>query len=299
MSKILIAGDSNALGEWGTIVPGPSCANPDHPEVFRPWNKDKYLEGQHPKPFQVVWPGFGYYLDQKGHATVNYAFGGCGNFQALYKVEEALGLAPCFTSPVFYNPDCIVWMITEPCRDLNKLSDEAGLYDLDKYYEATDELVQNAKTIKEINDGLLQHALDGAQKIYEETNIPWIIVEGWTKVELKEHHTFVKHIHKDWMSSIIKRPVPMFSSWQTVDNIRRRRPDLTESAAESLRLFARQKPELNIPDLPKGPENEFKKIVDDYEEVIKIMEQSPLFPDNCHPDRTLQEQLAHELEPYV
>ena len=51
--------------------------------------------------------------------------------------------------------------------------------------------------------------------------------------------------------------------------------------------------------MPKGPENEFKKIVDDYEEVIKIMEQSPLFPDNCHPDRTLQEHLAHELEPYV
>ena len=60
MSKILIAGDSNALGEWGTIVPGPACANPNHPEVFRPWNKEKYLEGDHAKPFQVVWPGFGY-----------------------------------------------------------------------------------------------------------------------------------------------------------------------------------------------------------------------------------------------
>jgi hypothetical protein len=101
------------------------------------------------------------------------------------------------------------------------------------------------------------------------------------------------------MAKLINRPVPMFSSWQTIDNIRRRRPDLTESASESLRLFQRQKPELGIPDIPEGPDNEFKRIVDDYEEVIKIMNESPLFPDNCHPDRTLQEQLAYELELYV
>ena len=66
--------------------------------------------------FNVVWPGFGYYLDQKGHATVNYSIGGGNNTEALFKVEEALGLAPPFTSPVFYNPDVIAWVVTEPIR---------------------------------------------------------------------------------------------------------------------------------------------------------------------------------------
>ena len=88
MSKILIVGDSNGLGEWGTIVPGPSVANGT--EIFRPWNKELYLKEPHSKPFNVVWPGFGYYLDQKGHATVNYSIGGGCNIEALFKTTTLL-----------------------------------------------------------------------------------------------------------------------------------------------------------------------------------------------------------------
>ena len=106
MSKILIVGDSNGLGEWGTVAPGPAVANGS--ELFRPYNHEWYLLEPHAKPFNVVWPGFGYYLDLKGHATVNYSIGGGCNTEALFKTEEALGLAPPFTSPVFYNPDVIV-----------------------------------------------------------------------------------------------------------------------------------------------------------------------------------------------
>ena len=44
MKKILIVGDSNTLGEWGTIIPGPSCANPKHPELYLdPTIKTQYL----------------------------------------------------------------------------------------------------------------------------------------------------------------------------------------------------------------------------------------------------------------
>ena len=55
---------------------------------------------------------------------------------ALFKTEEALGLAPPFTSPVFYNPDVIVWVVTEPIRDLQppRWPPEAGLKDLEKYF---------------------------------------------------------------------------------------------------------------------------------------------------------------------
>ena len=302
MKKILIVGDSNALGEWGTIIPGPACAKPKHPELFQPWNKDKYLEGSAPKPFQVVWPGFGYNLDQMGHATANYAFGGSGNFEAIFKVEEALGLAPCFTSPVFYKPDLIIWMLTEPCRDLKRSfwPDEAGLYDLQKYYDQSEDKIKNANSIKEISDELLTIALDGAQAIYEQTGIPWLVIEGWGKLPKDiSKYTFIKYVHREWMDKIIGRPVPLISSWGTAENVRRRRPDLTENAAESLRMFARQKPELNIPNLPEGEDTEFKTIVDEYEKVIKIMTDSDRFPDNCHVDRLIQEELANEIAPHV
>ena len=42
MKKILIVGDSNGLGEWGTVKPGPKVANGN--TIFRPYNQDKYLE---------------------------------------------------------------------------------------------------------------------------------------------------------------------------------------------------------------------------------------------------------------
>ena len=47
------------------------------------------------------------------------------------------------------------------------------------------------------------------------------------------------------------------------------------------------------------PDSEFKKIVEDYEAVIDIMNKSEKFPDNCHADRHIQKELAEELEVYV
>jgi len=174
------------------------------------------------------------------------------------------------------------------------------LYDLEKYHKQSDPLVAEAKSIKEINDGLLKIALDGAQKIYEETNIPWLVIEGWGKLpEDISQYTFIKHVHRGWMDSIIERPVPLISSWGTAENVRRRRPDLTENAADALRMFARQRPELNIPDIPEGIETEFRSIVEDYEVVIDLMNKSDKFPDNCHVDRHIQKQLAEDIAKYV
>ena len=34
MSRILICGDSNSLGEWGTVIPGPAVANNDNPMSY-------------------------------------------------------------------------------------------------------------------------------------------------------------------------------------------------------------------------------------------------------------------------
>ena len=83
MKKILIVGDSNGLGEWGTVKPGPKVANGN--TIFRPYNQDKYLDLKYPKPFQLVWPGFGYYLETLfGHAVANHCFGGAGNFEAIF-----------------------------------------------------------------------------------------------------------------------------------------------------------------------------------------------------------------------
>ena len=72
-------------------------------------------------------------------------------------------------------------MLTEPVRDLGppRWPAEAGLKDLEKYYIQRDEAVQQATGIKDLNDRLLKIVFDGAQKIYDETKIPWIIIEGW------------------------------------------------------------------------------------------------------------------------
>ena len=290
--KVLICGDSNSLGEWGTVVPGPACANNDDPEIFRPYNKEQYTHEPHAKPFNVVWPGFGYYLDLKGHCTVNYSIGGGTNTEAIFKVEEALGLAPPFTSPVFYNPDVIIFMLTEPVRDLGppRWPAEAGLKDLEKYYVQRDEAVQQATGIKDLNDRLLKIVFDGAQKIYDETKIPWIIIEGWGKCPDVSNYTFIKHIHKDWMSKLLGHDIPLMSSWPTINLLRRARPDLADSSATK---FLQK----NLPIDVK--ETEFKKIVDEYEKTIETMQAHKDFPDNCHPNRHIHKLLAEEIERYV
>ena len=171
---------------------------------------------------------------------------------------------------------------------------------MQKYYDKSEDKIRNANSIKDINDELLTIALDGAQAIYEQTGIPWLVIEGWGKLPKDiSKYTFIKYVHREWMDKILGRPVPLISSWGTAENVRRRRPDLTENAAESLRMFARQKPELNIPVIPEGEDTEFKTIVDEYEKVIEIMTNSDMFPDNCHVDRTIQEELANEIAPHV
>ena len=77
-------------------------ANNDNPELFKPYNKEEYLKES--VQSHVVWPGFGYELDPKGHATVNYSIGGGTNIEAISQVEEALGLVSTTPKPVFYSP---------------------------------------------------------------------------------------------------------------------------------------------------------------------------------------------------
>ncbi len=284
MKKILIIGDSNGLGEWGQVTPGPGVANNNNNTIFRPYNQDKYLEGKHPKPFQLVYPGFGYFLDLKGYATCNHSFGGAGNFEAIFKAEEALGLAPPFTSPTFYTPDLIIWMLTEPCRNYTleskyicQNSGQAGLWDLDKHYYKLYQpnIVDKVPTIAELNRVLMKTAFDGAQEIYDVLKIPFILIEGWGETYgLENDYTFIKHIHKGWLQKILGRQIPLLTSWNSINNIKQSRHELADS-------------------------EEFKTEIRKYEEVVDYMRQSDDFPDNGHPGRELHKKLAEELEPYV
>ena len=56
MSRILICGDSNSLGEWGTVIPGPAVANNDHPEIFKPYNKEEYLKEEFTIKMKTLFP---------------------------------------------------------------------------------------------------------------------------------------------------------------------------------------------------------------------------------------------------
>jgi len=276
MKKILIIGDSNGLGEWGQITPGPGVANNNDNTIFRPYNQDKYLEGDSPKPFQLVYPGFGYFLELQGHATCNSSVGGAGNFEAIFRGEEALGLAPPFTSPTFYTPDVIIWMLTEPCRNHKQdtTSGAAGLWDLDKYYLKFSK-TNKCNSIAELNEVLMKVAFDGAQAIYNKLKIPFILIEGWGETYgLESNYTFIKHIHKGWLQKILGKQIPLLTSWNSINDLKQLRPDLADT-------------------------DEFKEEVNKYEEVINYMASSDDFPDNGHPGRTLHKKLAEEIEPYV
>ncbi|MAV94143.1 MAG: hypothetical protein CMA31_00475 [Euryarchaeota archaeon] len=283
MKRILIVGDSNGLGEWGQIIPGPACASNVDSTIFRPFNQDKYIDIKYPKPFQLVWPGFGYYLEKDyGHAVANYSFGGAGNFEAVFRAEEAVGLAPPFTSPVFYNPDVIIWMLTEPARNYTRVKHkrsqaiDAGLVDLEKHFKASYEAgIDDAISISELDRTLTRVAFESAQRVYNETQIPWIIIEGWGRTwDMEKDYSFIKHVHKDWLKKILGKDIPLITSWEALNNIQALRPDLAEA-------------------------EEFKKIVNDYEELIDHMKQSDDFPDHAHPGRKLHKQLAKEIAPYV
>ena len=281
MKKILIVGDSNGLGEWGTVKSGPEVANGN--TIFRPYNQDKYLDLKYPKPFQLVWPGFGYYLETLfGHAVANHCFGGAGNFEAIFKSEESLGLAPPFTSSVFYNPDLIIWVLTEPLRNYTRVIKErvyaskAGLCDLEKHFEASyKEGIDTVSTVAGLHRIMMKVAFDGAQRVFNETKIPWLLIEGWgSTLGLEKDYTFIKHIHKDWMKKIIGKEIPLITSWESINNITALRPDLAET-------------------------EEFKNQINAYEELLDYMKESDDFPDHAHPSRELHKQLAEEIAPYV
>ena len=91
---------------------------------------------------------------------------------------------------------------------------------------------------------------------------------------MENDYSFIKHVHKDWLKKILGRDIPLITSWEAINNISSLRSDLAET-------------------------EEFKKIVNDYEEIVNYMKESDDFPDNAHPGRILHEQLAKELEPYV
>jgi len=91
---------------------------------------------------------------------------------------------------------------------------------------------------------------------------------------MEKDYSFIKYVHKDWLKKILGRDIPLITSWEGLNNIQALRPDLAQT-------------------------EEFKKIVNDYEELINYMKESDDFPDHAHPGRILHEQLAKELEPYV
>ena len=116
---------------------------------------------------------------------------------------------------------------------------------------------------------------DGAQDIYNELKIPFIIIEGWGETYgLEKDYTFIKHIHKGWLQKILGKQIPLLTSWSAINNLKQSRHDLAET-------------------------EEFKTEVNRYEDVIDYMKQSDDFPDNGHPGRELHKKLADELEPYV
>ena len=181
-----------------------------------------------------------------------------------------------------YNPDLIIWVLTEPLRNYTRVIKErvyaskAGLCDLEKHFEASyKEDIDTVSTVAGLHRIMMKVAFDGAQRVFNETKIPWLLIEVWAStLGLEKDYTFIKHIHKDWMKKIIDKEIPLITSWESINNITALRPDLAET-------------------------EEFKNQINAYEELLDYMKESDDFPDHAHPSRELHKQLAEEIAPYV
>ena len=241
MKKLLLIGDSNIVGEWA--------------------NNINDIAGNYGVSDFTI----DHVLHNHGYAVCNAGVGGSSNINNINLLKQLLGLTETNSGvPRFLYPDYIVWMLTEPLRELYQ----------DKIFKDFKDKNNNYSTLEELNIALLEHSFFLMNEIYEQRNIPVIIIEGLTSTyDLEKKYPFKNIIIKDWFQRNFDYKIPLCCTFQVMEY-------LTTHATKDLK-------ELNI---------DSKKIFDLYENHFNHMASNKeMFPDSTHYSKKYLEQLALEI----
>jgi hypothetical protein len=229
MKRLTIIGDSNACGEWAPnpyynpkdIIGSSSIHNKLHTVIDSTITSNDffyriptYLENS---PLIEVHPGIESYLNDMGHACFNLGMGGNTNIKTLIDLENSLLLRlPRIKTGRFVSPQYIIWMITEPLRDLEIIRNEYFKNKFPEYFKSVSSLVrQNRNNIKKLNESLMDYTFQIAENIYQHTGIPFILIEGFSiTYDLEKKYNFCHSKVNNWMGDIVGMTPPILATNQ-------------------------------------------------------------------------------------
>lgn len=237
--KFFILGDSWGVGEWNREYPN---------GMFIPISET----------------GIDYHFKKLGHQVTNISAGSAGNFGQLRHAY--------WTLKTHSDYDYIIWFHTESMRDIEQViiqDPEEGKIqfpDFKMYYDID-------KSINYLNECNYSYA----QMLFDEFQIPFIIVEGQSPstVKLNKKYSFFIEVIP-WLKELldIKFEIPCctFFGWEKIQQI--------------LQHYNFDEKKFLIDNA---------RWLDNSQEIISLAKKSNRFPDNAHPDRKCHYQLAIRL----
>ena len=268
--KILLLGDSNFCGEW-IQVPDSYQYNCYWGDKVKSINKLNTLPK---KGYQVSHPGLQHYLSLDGHLVVNSAHGGGSNFSNLKVLFENFFMGGGTWATSFTAPDMVIICLTEPLRDLYRLipylPDDLGFWD-----DYLLPIINKSDTPEKLNTNFTRMYFDILQKIYDITNIPIILVEGWGKsLNMLSKYTFCYHLEEKWIDGIIGMKSLYITTIQTYEAV-------VEHFGKRLNPGRRD------------------RILKHYERFHEKLSKKNIFPDGGHPSHEHHRDLAKKLKPVI
>lgn len=238
--KFFIMGDSWGVGEW-ELENGKFKSIPD--------------------------TGTDYHLQQLGHQVTNISAGSAGNFGQLRHAYWTLKNNSDY--------DYIIWFYTETMRDIQEIvinDPEEAKIQFPKFKM----LLNLEDTISYMDRQNYQYA----QSMYNEYQIPFIIIEGQSRLpQIINEFSFVAHVIP-WLKELLNLdflpPSNTFFSWQKIQRI------LTHFNIDEKKFIIE-----NLDELDKS------KI------IIELAKASKLFPDDAHPGSLCHKQLANRIVNWV
>jgi hypothetical protein len=212
--------------------------------------------------------GIDYHLRKLGHTVTNVSAGSAANFGQLRHAYWTLIENKDY--------DYIIWFITDSLRDII----ETCIEDPDEQqiqFPQFEMSLNFKKVLKYIDEQNYQYA----QKLYDQYQIPFVIVEGPSALNKDvDSSGFVKH-SIPWMQELLELDFPIdtpgsFFSWSIIQTILKHY-NITEKD------FITQ----NLDEL------------DCSEIIINLTKASKLFPDNMHPSSICFKQLAYQIQELV
>ena len=269
MKRITILGDSNGCGEW---IFNP--LNNKEPITENTFFREPISGRKH--PLIETHPGLELYLNEMGNACFNLSSGGNNNMRLLTDLEHSLLLRLPRHKPRFVSPHYIVWIITEPIRDIDMLNDSIYKDNYPKYHEDLISIIRkNRNDINELNLALLDYSFQVAERIYEITKIPFIIVEGLSIThDLEKKYKFCHSKIENWIGNIVGLTPPVASTNQVFY--------LSQDFLEK---------NLKI--------EQVDYLMEKYLEWVGILKNHPDFPDNVHPSKEKHKELAIKINEII